>query len=407
MYADTLRSAIVRTAARFNTKNNIAPKEIKDLKGSWLRMSRLTATPSELLVPGPGDRVYKAHDRHDVRQIMTGNYLLQELHVYGARGPVADPVRRIRAVGDDVYNVLAPRRLCPAEAVPLRRPYTAAQVRHNLTLGQILKDLLYHPDALLHLADPDPVRGLDVTSLVSDYVEVEVLVPAVRVIAAHVVAHPGTPQGRPREAHLDSLLLRHLADAPRAGDKDLVPLYKVHEVRLEALLKALYVLPHLLGHTLREVGLHAPDADVVKHHPRPGDSLEHVLYTLPLPEGIQDRGERTKLQQEEAYGGDMAHDAPELVQQGAYSVGAGGYLRVQKVLDRHAIAILHGDVVHVVYTVRNRDDRRVHAVLGDLLLAPVQVAHHGVAPHHGLAIELEDQAQKPVHRGMLGAHVHL
>src|SRR5918992_3263838 len=218
MYADTLRSAIVRMAARLSTRKMTTPKESKNLMGSWLRMSRLKASP--LLVPGPGDRVHEAHDGHDVRQVVSGDYLLQQLHVYRARGPVVHPVRGIRAIRDDVYRVLAARRLGPAEAFAFCRAYAAPCVPQNLALGQVLQDLLDDPDALLYLAYPHPVRSLDVARLVGDHVEVHVRVPAVRVIPAHVEAYPGTAQGRSREAHLDGLLLCQLPDTPGARDED-------------------------------------------------------------------------------------------------------------------------------------------------------------------------------------------
>src|ERR687885_1170869 len=130
MYADTLRSAKVRMAAKLSTRNSMRAKEIRNLRGSWLRMSKLKAL-GPLLIPGPGDRVYEAHDRHDVRQIMAGNDLLEELHVYGTWSPVVNPVRGIGAVGDDVDGVLTTCRLHLSEAIPFRRPDTAAQIRPN------------------------------------------------------------------------------------------------------------------------------------------------------------------------------------------------------------------------------------------------------------------------------------
>src|SRR3712207_4479806 len=208
--------------------------------GSWLRMSRLNVSP--LLVPSPGDRVHQPHYRHDIRQVVPRDDLLQQLHVYGARRPEVDPVRRIGAVGDDVDRVLAPRRLDPAEALTLLRTYAPPEVREHLALGQLLQDLLDNPDALLYLAYPNPVGTLDVARLVGDHVELHVGVPAVGVVPPDVEAYPGAAQGRPREAHLDGLLLGELPYAPGAGNKDLVPLYEVHEVGLHPLLQALHEL---------------------------------------------------------------------------------------------------------------------------------------------------------------------
>ena len=82
-------------------------------------------------------------------------------------------------------------------------------------------------------------------------------------------------------------------------------------------------------------------------------------------------------------------------------------LHVEQVLDRQARSRARWHVVEVVQPVRQGDDRRVHAVLGDLLLAAVQVAHHGIAPHDGLPVELQDEPQEPVHRRVLRPHVHV
>ena len=49
----------------------------------------------------------------------------------------------------------------------------------------------------------------------------------------------------------------------------------------------------------------------------------------------------------------------------------------------------------------------IHAVLGDLLLATVQVPHHGVAPDHRLPVELQDEPEEPVHGRVLRTHVHV
>ncbi len=45
----------------------------------------------------------------------------------------------------------------------------------------------------------------------------------------------------------------------------------------------------------------------------PGSNPDLFVLTLPLSEGVQNRGKRTELQQKEAYRGNMAHNAPELV----------------------------------------------------------------------------------------------
>ena len=48
---------------------------------------------------------------------------------------------------------------------------------------------------------------------------------------------------------------------------------------------------------------------------------------------------------------------------------------------------------------------RVHAVLGDLLHAAVQIADVAIEIDNGLAVELENHAQHTVRRRVLRAHV--
>jgi hypothetical protein len=43
MYAETFRSAKVRTAARLSTRKIMTPKESRNLIGSWFRMFKLKA----------------------------------------------------------------------------------------------------------------------------------------------------------------------------------------------------------------------------------------------------------------------------------------------------------------------------------------------------------------------------
>ena len=267
---------------------------------------------------------------------MTWHDLLQELHVAEARVAVMDPVRRVRAVRDDVDRVLTARALDPSEALALGRTDAAARIPHHLALRHLLQALLDDPDALQALRDTDPVGGLDVARRIGNDLELQLGVDAVWIVEPDVEVHAGAAQGRAGHAHLDCLLLRHLPDVARAGDEDLVPLDQVDEVPLEVVLEALDVVPDLLRYIRRKVGLDAPDADVVEHHPRARHGLEDGLYTLPLAESVEDRGESPELEHEEADGWDVARQPHELAHEDADVFGPRRYLHVEQVLDREA-----------------------------------------------------------------------
>src|SRR5215208_2548583 len=364
-----------------------------------------TGGRSPLLVPPTADRVHEAHDGHYVGQVVPRYYLMQELHVDEARVAVVHPIWRVRTVGDDVHRELAPRALDAPEALALGRPDAAAHVRHHSTLGHLLEALLDDLDALQALPDSNPVRSLNIARRVGYDVELQLGVDTVGVVESDVEVDAGAPQGRPGQAHLDGLLLRHLGDAAGTGDEDLVSLDEINEVRLEVLLQALYETPDLLRDVRRQIRLDPPDADVVEHHPRASHRLEDALYALPLPKGVEDRGERPELEQQEPDGRDVARQPHELAHQHPDVLRPRRDLHIQEILDRKDVAVLVVHVGEVVEPVGHGDDGRVHAVLGDLLLAPVQIPHDRVAPHHGLPVELQDQPQEPVHRGVLRAHV--
>jgi hypothetical protein len=103
----------------------------------------------------------------------------------------------------------------------------------------------------------------------------------------------------------------------------------------------------------------------------------------------------------------VARQAHELGHEDAYRVRARRYLQVQQILYRQTIAVLHVHVGEVVEPVGQGDDGRIHPVLGELLLAAVQIAHDGIAAHDRLPVELQDEAQEAVHRRVLRAHVQV
>lgn len=333
--------------------------------------------------------------------------LLKQHHVREARVAVVDPVGRVRAVRDDVHRELPARALHPPEPVALLRPEPAPRVAEDRPLGHLLDNLLDQPDALEDLADADPVARRDVSGLVGDHVEVELRVDAVGVVAPRIERDARPPKRRSRNPDLNGLLRRHPPDAPRAGDVDLVPDDKVHDVRLKARPEPVHVLVDLLKQPGRHVGLHPADPDVVEHHPCAADRLKEALDLLPLAERIQDGRKRSKLQHKEPERRDMARKAHKLAHEHAQVLRPRRYLHVEQVLDRQAVAVLVEHARQVVEPVGERDDLRVHPVLGDLLLRAVQVAHNRVAPHHRLAVELQDKPQETVHRRVLRPHVHV
>src|ERR671920_492152 len=243
-----------------------------------------------------------------------------------------DSVRSVRAVRDYMDRVLTTGALDPSEAITFGRTDAAARISHHLALWHLFQALLDDPDALQALGDTHPVGSFHVARRIRNDLELQLGVDAVWIVDPYVEVHTCAAQGGAGNAHLYRLLLSHPPHVSRAGDEDLVALDKVDEVPLEVGLEALDIFPDLLRYVWRQVGLDAPDAYVVEHHPSTRDGLEDGLYALPLAEGVEDRGESPELEHEEADGRDVAGQPHELAHQDADVFGPRWYLHVEQVL---------------------------------------------------------------------------
>jgi len=101
----------------------------------------------------------------------------------------------------------------------------------------------------------------------------------------------------------------------------------------------------------------------------------------------------------------VGRDAGHLAADDADRLAAFGHLEAGELFDGDGV----GDVVRerreVIQAVRVRHELVVRHVLGDLLVAAVQVADDGVALHYLIAVELEAQAEHAVRGGVRWTHV--
>jgi hypothetical protein len=74
----------------------------------------------------------------------------------------------------------------------------------------------------------------------------------------------------------------------------------------------------------------------------------------------------------------------------------------EQLLDGEAEAHVRRQRDEVVHSIGVRDELEIRPVLGDLLHAPVEVADVRHGAHDRLAVELQDDAQHPMRRGMRG-----
>ena len=163
----------------------------------------------------------------------------------------------------------------------------------------------------------------------------------------------------------------------------------------------------LRGPAVGQVVAHAAEAVVVEHHARAGELLHEVEDDLAVAEHVEDHGgaQRREVGGERADRDQVAGDAHELAGDDADELRPPRDLDAGELLDRHDVGPLAVDAGEVLGAVDDRDVLEVGALLGQLLLAAVQVADDRDDVLDELAVEGDDEAQHAVRAGVLRPHV--
>ena len=220
----------------------------------------------------------------------------------------------------------------------------------------------------------------------------------------HVVGDARGAQGRPAEAHPQRRLAVDAAQPARPADEDLVAVDERHAV-FEVAQGVAHPVAQAAHELVVQVAVDAADAHVVEEQPLAGQGGQHLDDLVALEEAVQDRRDAAQVQGQPAHEQGVAGDAVQLAGQDADVVGPPRHGHVEQLLGgqhRHVLAEHRGDVLERVAVA---DDHVPVAVLADLLHAAVEVAQHGVQVDDPLAVDLEDDAQHAVRRGMLRADV--
>jgi len=147
------------------------------------------------------------------------------------------------------------------------------------------------------------------------------------------------------------------------------------------------------------------DADVAGHHALAADGFEDAEQVFALAEAVEEDGEGADVHGVGAEPDEVRLDAGELIHQDADILRALGDLEAEEFFDRQGVGGVVGHRTEIVDAVGERRDLGVELGLGGLLNARVEIADVGGEGDDGLAVDLEDQAQDAVGRGMLRAHV--
>ena len=151
---------------------------------------------------------------------------------------------------------------------------------------------------------------------------------------------------------------------------------------------------HFLERAVGQVSREAAGADERVVHAQARDELEDVKDLLALAEAVEHHRERAELHAPGRQPHQVRRDPVELHQQHADRLRARRGRRAEQPLDGHAV---RGLVEERREVIRARDERDA--------LRPVEVADHGVRVDYCFPVELEDETQHAVGRGVLRAHV--
>jgi len=135
--------------------------------------------------------------------------------------------------------------------------------------------------------------------------------------------------------------------------------------------------------------------------------LEEVEDHLALTYRVHEHGLGPDVEGMGAQPHQVAGDARQLGDGGPGEAGPGGGLPAPELLDSLDVPQVVVRRRQVVGPVGEGDVLVVVAGLAQLLGAPVQVADDRLAVDDGLAVQVQDDAQHPVGRGVLGPHVEL
>ena len=189
-----------------------------------------------------------------------------------------------------------------------------------------------------------------------------------------------------------------------AGLEDLVSFDQAFDLGAEAA----DLLHHLLGFgnpSGRQIVLDAADAVEVGVEATAGGGLDLVEDVLTVAEGEEHRRDGTHLNGHVAQEERDVGDAAQLEQERADPLGPGRRLDLHELLGGQDERHLVGKAAKPVDAVDECGYLRVGADFGELLVAPVHVAHHRIGRHHLFAIKLGDDAQRSMGGGVLRADV--
>ena len=272
------------------------------------------------------------------------------------------------------------------------------------TIGDGIDGLAEDLEALAHLLDADKVAVVAVANRPDRDVEIILLVIKVGMGLADIVFNAGSAEHRSGQAVGDGILLGDDADVLGAVDEDRVAGEQVGDL-VEGDREAVQEGTEHCGELLGQVADLSADAGVARGESGPGQELAEVVDLLALSEGVEEDGDRPDVHGAGPETEEVGRDAGHLAADDADRLASGREFPTHQFFDSQGVGDVVGEGGEVVESVRVGDELVVLHVLGDLLVAAMQVADHRLGLHDQLAVEVEDDLEDPVRGGVGGTEI--
>ncbi len=290
-----------------------------------------------------------------------------------------------------------------------RRLEIARDFREHRPPGNLVQRLAQDLRRLRHLANPHHVAIHRVAELApmpvaNRHVELELGIHRIRDVLADVPLDSARTQIRPDQVVVDGFLRRDHSDVRQPLDINFVPRDQ-RVVFLENWIEMIEVRERLLAPSGRQVPRHAADSHVVEREPRAAQLLDQIVDHLALANRMRERRHRADIHRHRAHREQMRRDSIELRRDHATVLAAMRHFDSRELLARHAPTLVGEHRAHVIDAIGVRHEAVVADLFRNFLDRPMQVADVGDRLAHHLAVGPHHEAQHPVRRRMLRAHV--
>ena len=273
-------------------------------------------------------------------------------------------------------------------------------------LGHVFNRLPHNAKRLAHFLEADQEAGIGVAVLAYGYVKIKLFITVIGLGFPQVPRHPGGAQHHPGKAPVIGGRAVGNADVDIALFENAVfDQQGSHVIQHfgETFGPGVNVLCQAVGQIL----VNPAGAEVSRVHARAGHPLIKYQQFFPFFKTPQDRRHGADVHGVRSGAHQVVHDAAELGIQDADIFGPFRHFTAQQLFHRQREGML---LVHrraIIKPVKIGDRLQVSLVFNQLFGAPVEQPDMRVETLDHLAVQLHNQAQHAVSRGMLGPEIEI